>query len=136
MAVGIMRVAFAAALEYCNPHDAGGSVVMLERPSVADLLIDMKVRAEAGRALVWWAAHAVEHQRGGGEELAYAAQIWCSEAAIMSVAGTMRAVEVYVSFWSPFASRFFCLCLFVAGLDADYQSIPRRTRRNTRSKSC
>lgn len=102
MAVGIMRAAFDAALEYCKTHDAGGSVVLLERQSVADLLIDIKMRVEAGRALVWRAAHAVEHQKKGGEELAYAAKIWCSEAAVTSVADAMRAVGVYVLFWCSF----------------------------------
>lgn len=93
MAVGIMRAAFEAALQYSKTHDAGGSVVLLERQSVADLLIEIKMRVEAGRALVWKAAHAVERGEGG-EELAYAAKIWCSEAAVKCVADAMRAVGV------------------------------------------
>lgn len=109
--------------------------MLLERQSVADLLIDIKMRVEAGRALVWRAAHAVEHQKEGGEELAYAAKIWCSEAAVTSVADAMRAVGVYVSFWSSFALLCCHLCLFVDGMIADYQSLARRTRRNTHSRT-
>ena len=117
MAVGIMRAAFDAALEYTKTHDAGGSVVLLERQSVADLLIDVKMRVEAGRALVWKAAYAVERGEGG-EELAYAAKIWCSEAAVKSVADAMRAVGVYVMFF-VFVNLFCYFCVgFLNGMNA------------------
>lgn len=52
------------------------------------------MRTEAARYLTWKAAHAVETQTPGGEELAYEAKIWCSEAAVKCVAEAMRVVGV------------------------------------------
>ncbi|KAI9842244.1 MAG: hypothetical protein M1837_007389 [Sclerophora amabilis] len=92
MSVGIMRGAFASALDFAKTHDAGGSVKLLERQSVADLLIDIKMRTESARYLTWKAAHALEHQTKGGAELAYEAKISCSEAAIKCVADAMKVV--------------------------------------------
>ena len=93
MSVGIMRAAFESALAFAKTHNAGGNVKLLERQSVADLLIDIKMRIESSRYLTWKAAHAVQHTKGGAE-LAYEAKIMCSEAAITSVADAMKIVGV------------------------------------------
>ena len=95
MSVGVMRAAFECAYSFARDHDAGGSTSsLLERQSVADLLIDVKMRVEAARILTWKAAHALEHGHKGAEELAYEAKIWCSEAAVRSCADAMKVVGV------------------------------------------
>lgn len=95
MGVGIMRAAFEAALRFAREDTRGGSVPILARQSVADLLIDVKVRIEAARLLTWKALHVVEN--GPGEwkarlELALEAKIFSSDAAVKSVVDVMKAV--------------------------------------------
>lgn len=91
MAVGIMRKTFDSALDFAKAKECGGTVKLLERQSVADVLIDIKMRTEAARYLTWKAAQSVELGSGYGE-LAFEAKIWCSEAAVRSVTDAMRAV--------------------------------------------
>ena len=95
MSVGIMRATFEYAFDFARTHDAGGSTTnLLERQSVADLLIDIKMRVEAGRTLTWKAAHALQNQHNGADELAFEAKIWCSEAAVRSCTDAMKLVGV------------------------------------------
>jgi len=94
MSVGIMRHAFETALNFAKSRTAGGTVLLLERQSVADLLIDIKMSVEAARCLTWKAAHALEHM--GSAENAYEAKIWCSEAAVEVVTKAMRVVGMCV----------------------------------------
>lgn len=95
MGVGIMRATFEAALKYAKDETRGGSVPILGRQSVGDLLIDIKMRIEASRLFAWKALHAIEN--GPGEwkarlELALEAKIYSSEAAVQSVVDAMKAV--------------------------------------------
>lgn len=94
MSVGIMRAAFDCAFSFAKNHDAGGTTTLLKRQSVADILIDMKMNTEAARVLTWKAAHALHSRTPGGEELAFEAKIWCSEAAVRSCAEAMKVVGV------------------------------------------
>jgi nitroalkane oxidase len=94
MSIGIMRAAFSSALTFARTHSAGGSVPILHHQSPADLLIDIKCRLEASRALAWKAAAALDHQLPGAAELAYEVKIFASEAAVTSVAEAMRVVGV------------------------------------------
>ncbi|KAG8164024.1 hypothetical protein KVR01_005942 [Diaporthe batatas] len=97
MGVGIMRAAFDAALKFAGEDTRGGSAPVLGRQSVADLLIDIKIRAEAGRLLTWKALHAIENGPGGWKarlELALEAKIYSSEAAVQSVVDAMKAVGI------------------------------------------
>ena len=95
MSVGVMRATFDCAYGFARTHDAGGNVSsLLERQSVADLLIDVKMRVEAARTLTWKAAHALQSQQQGAEELAYEAKIWCSEAAVRCCADAMKVVGI------------------------------------------
>ena len=94
MAVGVMRAAFDCASVFAKTHDAGGATTLLNRQSVADILIDMKMQTEAARALTWKAAHALHSRTPGGEELAFEAKIWCSEAAVRCCAEAMKVVGV------------------------------------------
>ncbi|KAI4157888.1 MAG: hypothetical protein LQ342_007923 [Letrouitia transgressa] len=94
MSVGVMRAAFDCAFDFAKTHDAGGTVKLMERQSVADLLIDIKMRVEAARVLTWKAAHALDNGTKGGPELAYEAKIWCSEAAVKSCTDAMKVVGI------------------------------------------
>lgn len=97
MGVGVMRVAFEAAMAFARGDARRGAVGLLQRPSVADLLVDVKVRVEAARLLAWKALAGIE--RGPGPwaarlEVALEAKIWASEAAVRSVVDCMKAVGV------------------------------------------
>jgi nitroalkane oxidase len=96
MGVGLMRAAFEAALGFARVETRGGAVgPILGRQSVADLLIDVKIRAETSRLLTWKALHAIENGPGGWKarlELALEAKIYSSEAAVQSVVDAMKAV--------------------------------------------
>ncbi|KAK8192821.1 acyl-CoA dehydrogenase/oxidase C-terminal [Phyllosticta capitalensis] len=98
MGVGIMRAAFEAALQFCKADDRGGAGgPVLQRQSVADLLIDVKMRCETARLLTWKALHALENGPGVWEqrlELACQAKIYSSEAAVQSVVDAMKAVGI------------------------------------------
>ena len=54
----------------------------------------MKMQTEAARSLTWKAAHALHSHTPGGEELAFEAKIWCSEAAVRCCAEAMKVVGV------------------------------------------
>lgn len=95
MGVGIMRATFEATLKYAKDETRGGSVPILERQSVGDLLIDIKMRIEASRLFAWKALHAIENGPGDWKarlELALEAKIHSSEAAVQSVVDAMKAV--------------------------------------------
>ncbi|KAI4213318.1 MAG: hypothetical protein LQ351_004059 [Letrouitia transgressa] len=94
MSVGVMRAAFDCAFKFAKTHDAGGTVKLIERQSVADLLIDIKMRVEAARVLTWKAAHTLDRGTKSGPELAYEAKIWCSEAAVKSCTDAMKVVGI------------------------------------------
>ncbi|KAF2807895.1 acyl-CoA dehydrogenase NM domain-like protein [Mytilinidion resinicola] len=95
MAIGIMRAAFDAALAFAKSDTRGGTAPILYRQSVADLLIDIKMRVEAGRALTWKALSCLEKGPGGFEarlEIALEAKIWCSDQAVKCVMDAMKTV--------------------------------------------
>jgi nitroalkane oxidase len=93
MAVGIMRQAFSAALAWAKTERRGGKETMINKQSVADLLIKMKTRLEASRALAWKAAHAFGRTKYGAE-LCYEAKIFCSESAVETVQDAINLVGV------------------------------------------
>lgn len=95
MAVSIMRSAFEAAMKFAKTDNRGGSVPILERQSVADLLIDIKMRIETSRLLTWKALHCLENGPGDCSsrlELALEAKIFASENAVKSCVDAMKAV--------------------------------------------
>lgn len=95
MSVGIMAAAFEAALEFAQRDSRGGKEGLLNRQSVADLLMDVKMRADAARFLTWKAADAVD--KGLGGELALEAKIFCSDMAVKAIVDAMSAVGMWVS---------------------------------------
>ena len=97
MGVGLMRAAFDAALAWAKGNDGRGAAPLLERQAVADLLTGIKMQTEACRALTWKAAHAMENGPGGynaRRELALAAKVYCSDAAVKAVTDAINAVGV------------------------------------------
>ena len=97
MCVGIMRHAFEAALSFCKTNSCGGSEPIIEKQSVADRLIDVKMKIEAARALTWKAMCVLESQEEtlGWEqrlEIALEAKVWCSDMAPKAVIECMSVV--------------------------------------------
>lgn len=93
MGVGIMRQTFDRALAWAKSNSRGSKVPMIEKQSVSDLLIKIKTRCEATRALVWKAAHSFGRTRFGAE-LCYEAKIFGSENAVASVMDAINLVGV------------------------------------------
>ncbi|KAJ0418825.1 acyl-CoA dehydrogenase/oxidase [Aspergillus carlsbadensis] len=96
MGIGIQRATFDAALAFSR-STRGGTVPISQRQSVADLLINIKMRTETSRFLTWKAAHAL--LEGPGEhaqrrEHALLAKVHCAEAAVQSVLDAINAVGV------------------------------------------
>ncbi|EAW20638.1 acyl-CoA dehydrogenase family protein [Aspergillus fischeri NRRL 181] len=107
MGVGVQRAVFDAALAFS--HDTrGGTVPIAQRQSVADLLINIKMRTETSRYLTWKAAHCLTS--GPGEhaqrrEHALLAKVHCSDAAVQSCLDAINAVGVSAyNLETPFAS--------------------------------
>jgi alkylation response protein AidB-like acyl-CoA dehydrogenase len=95
MGVGLMRAAFDAALAFGKLDSRNGAVPLLERQAFADLLSGIKMQTEACRALTWKAAHAMERGPGGYDarrELALAAKVYCSDAAVKACTDAINAV--------------------------------------------
>lgn len=64
MSVGIMSAAFEAALTFAKTDSRRGAKALLERQSVSDLMIEVKMRTDAARFLTWKACHALEKAKG------------------------------------------------------------------------
>jgi len=93
MAVGIMRQTFEHALAWAKSNKRGSQEIMLQKQSVADLLIKIKTRCEAGRALTWKAVQALG-RTPFGSELCYEAKIFSSESAVERVQDAINLVGV------------------------------------------
>ncbi|KAK4184311.1 acyl-CoA dehydrogenase/oxidase [Podospora australis] len=97
MGVGLMRAAFDAAIAFAKKDSRNGAVPLLERQAFADLLSGIKMQTEASRALTWKAAHAMENGPGdynARRELALAAKVYCSEAAVKVCTDAINAVGI------------------------------------------
>lgn len=91
ISVGVMRRAFDLALEFAKKDTRNGKGPIIERQSVADLLIDIKMRCEASRALTWKACVRLEKSENAAE-LAYETKIFCSDSAVKCVVDGMNLV--------------------------------------------
>ena len=94
MATGIMAATFEAALKFAKFDTRGGAQPIMNHQSVADLLMDIKMKTDASRFLTWKAAHALDNGLGG--ELALEAKIYCSDQAVKAVVDAMSAIGMYV----------------------------------------
>jgi alkylation response protein AidB-like acyl-CoA dehydrogenase len=97
MSVGVMRHAFEAALAFCKSDSRGGKVPIIQHQSVADRLVDVKMRIEAARALAWKAMCVLESKDEGVSweqrlEIALEAKVWCSEQVVGAVETCMGVV--------------------------------------------
>lgn len=93
--VSIMRAAFEKALEFAKTDTRGGTVPILQRQSVSNLLIDVKCRIDACRLLTWKALHCLENGPGdfkARQELCLETKIYTSDNCVKSVTDTMSAV--------------------------------------------
>lgn len=87
--------------------DRRGAVPLLARQAVANLLIKIKMQTEACRCLTWKAANCMENGPGdysARRELALAAKVYCSDAAVKACIGAINAARVYVHMISISAS--------------------------------
>lgn len=97
MGVGLLRAAFDGAIAFAKKDDRRGAVPLLERQAFADILSNIKMSTEACRALTWKAAHAMEKGPGNynaRRELALAAKVYCSDAAVKGVTDAINAVGI------------------------------------------
>lgn len=97
MCVGIMRHAFEAALSFCKSNACGGTEPIIEKQSVADRLIDVKMQIEAARALTWKAMCVLDSEEQALEweqrlEIALEAKVMCSDIAPKAVIECMSVV--------------------------------------------
>lgn len=95
MSVGIMRATFDAALKFAKSDTRGGPMSILARQSVADLLIDVKMRTEASRLMTWKALHCLQNGPGDYKarlEMVCEAKVFCSDNAVKCVVDAMKAV--------------------------------------------
>ena len=95
MAVGIMRAAFDKALQFAKSDNRGGLVPIIQRQSVADLLVKTKIKLDASRLLTWKALDSVQNGPGdeaAGLEACLQAKIFSSENAVKCVVRAMKIV--------------------------------------------
>jgi len=88
-----MRQTFDRVLAWAKSNHRGSKEAMIHKQSVADLLIKIKTRCEAARALVWKAACCFGTTRFGAE-ICYEAKILGSESAVESVKDAIYLVGV------------------------------------------
>ncbi|KAB8216253.1 putative acyl-CoA dehydrogenase [Aspergillus novoparasiticus] len=93
MAVALMRRCFEMTLRFAKSDTRNGTEPIINKQSVADLLIKMKMRCEAGRALTWKACSSLGRLPEAAET-AHLAKIFCSENAVQCVIEGMNAVGV------------------------------------------
>jgi nitroalkane oxidase len=97
LATSIMRHTFEATMKFAKTDTRGGSVPILNRQSVSNILMDIKMRTDASRLLTWKALHCLENGPGDFKarlELCLEAKIFCSENAVKCVTDAMRAVGI------------------------------------------
>lgn len=79
MGVGIMRQTFERVLTWAKSDTRGSKEVIIQKQSVADLLIKIKTRCEATRALVWKAAHCFWSHTVWGGAMLRGKDLWIRE---------------------------------------------------------
>lgn len=95
MATGIMRTAIKTALDFAKSDTRGGSKPIISHQSVADILIDCKIRMETSQLLTWKAARGLDSQSLDWHvqlETALQAKIYTSDVAVDCVLDAMKAV--------------------------------------------
>ncbi|GAB1198157.1 hypothetical protein APSETT444_007465 [Aspergillus pseudonomiae] len=93
MGVALMRRGFDMTLRFAKSDTRNGSEPIIHKQSVADLLIKMRMRCEAGRALTWKACSSLGRLPEAAET-AHLAKIFCSENAVQCVIEGMNTVGI------------------------------------------
>ncbi len=92
--VGTLRTCYEEALEYAKTRVQGGKPI-IEHPTIANMLADMRVKIEAGRLLLHKNAWSWDTQHEVDEKMGYLAKAFLTEAAITI---TRDAVEIFGGF--------------------------------------
>ncbi|KAL2683409.1 hypothetical protein Neosp_007879 [[Neocosmospora] mangrovei] len=95
MAVGTMRAAFDEALAFAKSDTRGGSKAIIEHQSVADKLIDCKMKIETSRLMVWKAVHTLDDPAVDWKvklEFSMQTKIYATDCAVDCVVDAMKAV--------------------------------------------
>lgn len=92
MSCGIMRAAFEDALAFAKREGCGGPHPVIHNQSVADRLIEMKMKLETARFLTWKAASAFDVSQGEAAEGCWMAKVYASEASMEVVLLGMAVV--------------------------------------------
>ncbi|KAK4944632.1 hypothetical protein LTR10_016066 [Elasticomyces elasticus] len=95
MATSVMRKAFEEALRFAKEDTRGGSVPLIERQSVADILISLKTKIDTSRIMVWKALDALENGPGDWSarlEQCLETKIYCTEQAVPGITEAMSVV--------------------------------------------
>ena len=94
MATGVLRAAFAFALEFARRERRGGAHPILEHQAVGYALADAKSALEACRALSFRSCEAMDRQAPDAVELALHSKIFCSETAVRVITDLTRVVGI------------------------------------------
>jgi nitroalkane oxidase len=94
MAVGLMRRAFAFALQFARTQRRGGLQPIIEHQAVGYALADAKMSIEAVRHLAWRACQAIDARSPAAIELALHSKIFGSETAVRVVGDLMKIVGI------------------------------------------
>lgn len=94
MGVGLMRAAFAFALEFAKTQSRGGTHPIIEHQAVGYALADAKTALEAAHQLGWRACLAMDAQAPGAAELALHSKIFGSETSVRVITELMRVVGI------------------------------------------
>ncbi|KAF9772710.1 hypothetical protein IL306_009584 [Fusarium sp. DS 682] len=95
MAVGTARAAFEEALAFAKSDTRGGTKPIIEHQSVADKLIDCKIRLETSRLLIWKGVTTLEDESLEWKvklEMAMETKIFTTDVCVDVVIDAMKAV--------------------------------------------
>jgi nitroalkane oxidase len=95
-ALETMRTAYNKALQFAKTDHRGGIVPIIQRQSVADILIDVKMKIDATRLLIWKALDSLDDSGSADAEAVFesclAAKIYGTDCAVPAVFDAMRVV--------------------------------------------
>ncbi|EED23575.1 acyl-CoA dehydrogenase, putative [Talaromyces stipitatus ATCC 10500] len=97
MSAGIMQTVFEKALKFSKTDTRGGTVPIVQRQSVADLLIDLKIKLDASRLLTYRALDYVQNESVDAKtalEACLQAKIYGSDNAVDCTTAAMKIIGI------------------------------------------
>lgn len=94
-ATAISRGAFEAALAFAKSDDRRGSVPIIQRATVSDRLVDIKIKCDTSRLICWKAVHCLDNGPGDflhRQELCLEAKIHATDACVDACTDAMKVV--------------------------------------------